>query len=89
MPFASSIGVEWAWVIPALSASAFFIVVIFGRFLPKQGSFLSIIAIFLGFVLFWYVLRDLLQSGPASFSLNWLTVGGPAPHGWSRRASAS
>lgn len=75
MPFASSIGVEWAWVIPALSASAFFIVVIFGRFLPKQGSFLSIVAIFLGFVLFWYVLRDLLQSGPASFSLNWLTVG--------------
>jgi NADH-quinone oxidoreductase subunit L len=75
MPFASSIGVEWAWVIPALSASAFFIVVIFGRFLPRQGSFLSIVAILLGFVLFWYVLRDLLQSGPASFSLNWLTVG--------------
>ena len=75
MPFASSIGVEWAWVIPALSASAFFIVVIFGRFLPKNGSYVSILAIFLGFLLFWYVLADLLDNGPASFSLTWLAVG--------------
>ena len=60
MPFGDAIGTSWAWVIPALSASAFFLVVLFGRFLPKQGSFISIIAIFLGFLLFWYVLRDLL-----------------------------
>ena len=75
MPFGDSIGAEWAWVIPALSASAFFLVVVFGRFLPGQGSFISILAILLGFVLFWYVLRDLLVGGPASFSLDWLTVG--------------
>ena len=75
MPFSDTIGTEWAWVIPALSASAFFLVVIFGKFLPRQGSFISIVAIFLGFVLFWYVLRDLLDSGPDSLSINWLTVG--------------
>ena len=69
-------GTEIAWVIPALSASAFFLAVVFGRVLPNQGSFISIGAIFLGFVLFWWVLYGLLTSGPASFSLNWLTIGG-------------
>ena len=75
MPIGVSIGVDWAWVIPALSASAFFLSVIFGRFLPRQGAFIPVIAIFLGFILFWFVLRDLLANGSASFSVNWLTVG--------------
>ena len=75
MPFAGSIGIEWAWVIPALSASAFFLTVAFGSFLPGQGSFISIAAIFLGFILFWYVLQDLLSTGGGSFAVNWLTVG--------------
>ena len=75
MPFDDSIGIEWAWVIPALSASAFFLVVIIGRVLPGRGAFLSITAILLGFLLFWYVLRDLLATGPEAFSLDWLTVG--------------
>lgn len=68
---------EWAWVIPALSASAFVLVLAFGRFLPKQGSFISIIAIAIGFFLFWVVLVDLLGSGlmQKSFSINWITVG--------------
>jgi NADH-quinone oxidoreductase subunit L len=75
MPSGETIGANWAWVIPALSASAFFIIVLFGRFLPQKGAFIAIIAIFLGFVLFWFVLADLLAEGPASFSLNWLTIG--------------
>ena len=75
MPFSDTIGTEWAWVIPALSASAFFLVVIFGRLFPGRGAFISISAIFLGFVLFWYVLRGLLDNGPDALSINWLTVG--------------
>ena len=75
MPFSDSVGMEWAWVIPALSASSFFLVILFSRLLPKRCAYISIAAIFLGFILFWYVLRDLLASGPESFSLNWLTVG--------------
>ena len=77
MPFADSIGMDWAWVIPALSASAFVLVVLVGRFLPRQGAFISIVAIALGFGIFWYVLRDLLGSGvdSASYSVNWLSVG--------------
>ena len=68
-------GTEWAWVIPALSASAFFLIVVFGRFLPLEGAFIAILAIFLGFVLFWFVLVDVLNDGPAVYSINWLTVG--------------
>ena len=75
MPSSLDIGVEWAWVIPALSASAFVIAVLFGRFLPKAGAFVSITAIFLGFVLFWFVLADLLSSGPANISIDWLEAG--------------
>ena len=70
-----SIGVDWAWVIPALSASAFVVVALFGRYLPGQGSFVSVAAVLLGFVLFWFVLADLLQNGNAVFSVDWLVVG--------------
>ena len=75
MPLAGTIGTDWAWVIPALSASAFFLVVVLGRLLPLQGAFVSVLAIFLGFVLFWFVLVDLLNDGAAAYSISWLTVG--------------
>ena len=77
MPFGASIGVDWAWTIPALSASAFVLTILFGRFLPRQGALIPVIAIFLGFVPFWYVLRDLLANGPDSFTVNWLTINEP------------
>ncbi len=69
------IGAEWAWAIPALSVAAFFLIVVFGRWLPGGGGFLSIAAIFLGFALFWLVLADVLRSGAASFSVTWLAAG--------------
>ncbi len=75
MPLADTIGTNWAWVIPALSASAFFIVAIVGRFLPGRGAFVSIAAIALGFLLFWYVFADLLSSGDAFLSITWLAIG--------------
>ena len=77
MPFANDIGMQWAWLIPAVSAGAFFLVVVLGRFTPKQGAFISIAAIAVGFVLFWYVLVDLLRSGveAETFSIRWLSVG--------------
>ena len=68
------IGIEWAWVIPALSASAFFLVVLFGRWLPMRGAFISIAAVLLGFVLFWFVLFDLMDRGDDVFSVNWIVV---------------
>ena len=77
-----------AWVIPALSALAFFLIVVVNRvvgfafpgdrrpsYLTALSPAISIGAILAGFVLFWVVLVDLLQSGGGSFSINWLTVG--------------
>ena len=75
MPLADTIGANWAWVIPALSASAFFLVFPFRRVLPLQGAFISIAAILLGFVLFWFMLADMLSDGERSFSITWLSVG--------------
>lgn len=78
MPFGDSIGSNWAWVIPAASALSFFLVALLGRYLPNQGSFISIIAITLGFVLFWYLLLDFLDTGVSSFAVNWIIVGDTA-----------
>ncbi len=75
MPLADSIGTDWAWVIPALCASAFFLIFPFRRYLPGQGAFLSLLAILGGFVLFWFVLGDLLTDGRGQFEITWLTVG--------------
>lgn len=75
MPLSDTITAEWAWVIPALSASAFFLTTIFGRFLPKQGVYIPIAAIFGGFVLFWFVLADLLANGPRTIDIDWIALG--------------
>ncbi|MFQ5812829.1 MAG: NADH-quinone oxidoreductase subunit L, partial [Anaerolineae bacterium] len=40
------------------------------------GSFLAIGAIGFGFVLFWFVLRDLLVNGPGVFNRTWFEAGG-------------
>ncbi len=71
----ASIGTDWAWLIPALSAAAFFVVLPFRRRLPIQGAPISIGAILAGFALFWIVLVDMLAAGPGGVSLRWLSVG--------------
>ena len=75
MPFGDSIGMDWAWAIPALSASAFFLTLGLGRFLPREGRFIPVASITVGFVLFWYVLVDLLDTGPVSYGFNWVVIG--------------
>ncbi|MYA61815.1 MAG: hypothetical protein F4X94_04505 [Dehalococcoidia bacterium] len=69
------IGTNWAWAIPALCAVAFFIVLPFRRYLPLQGAFVSIIAILLGFGLFWFVLGGLLSGGSTAYGVDWLRIG--------------
>ncbi|MBI2936350.1 MAG: NADH-quinone oxidoreductase subunit L [Chloroflexi bacterium] len=68
-------GLEWAWLIPALSAIAFLFIVSFGRLLPRHGAFLAPLAIGAGFVVFWFVLSDLLRHGAQTFSITWLEAG--------------
>ena len=75
IPMTEQIGTNWAWAIPALSAVAFFIVLPFRRYLPLQGAFVSIVAILLGFVLFWFVLGGLLSGGSTAYGVDWLRIG--------------
>ena len=56
-------GIEFAWLIPIYGFVAFALIALFGRYLPGQGTFLSIGAILAGFLTFWPVLIDLLNTG--------------------------
>ena len=69
---------EWAWLIPALSFIAFPIIAIFGRFLPGKGSYLAILSIAAGFVLFWFVAIDRIDQGATGldvFTQKWFQAG--------------
>ncbi len=54
-------GMEQAWLIPAIPAAAFAILLIFGPYLPRRGDWLAIAAIGASFVLVFPVLADLLD----------------------------
>ena len=75
MPLSDTITASWAWVIPALSVSAFFLTAILGRFLPRQGVYVPIAAIAIGFVLFWFVLADLAANGAHTVGVDWIVLG--------------
>ena len=62
-------GMELAWLIPSLSFIAFFLIILFGRFLPGKGSAIAILAIGAGFAMFWVVLAGFLDSEASSKEL--------------------
>ena len=74
---------ELAWLIPAFSFIAFFLVVAFGKFLPGKGSFIAILAIAAGFAMFWVVLAGYLGADCAdafgqktcTFTREWFSAG--------------
>ena len=67
-----------AWLIPTLSAAAFVVVALSGRWMPGRGAFVSIVAMAAGFALWLVVLSDMLGSGVSvvSYGVEWLTAGG-------------
>ena len=75
MSFTEFLGAESAWFIPAISASAFLIILVFGRFLPDRGAIISIFAIVLGLVLFWPILTDVIDTGASAAKITWFSVG--------------
>tara|TARA_Y100000588_G_scaffold394417_2_gene514830 strand:+ start:3678 stop:5549 length:1872 start_codon:yes stop_codon:yes gene_type:complete len=75
MSFTEFLGAESAWFIPAISASAFLIILVFGRFLPDRGAIISIFAIGLGLVLFWPILTDVIDTGASAAKITWFSVG--------------
>ncbi|MBI2165119.1 MAG: NADH-quinone oxidoreductase subunit L [Chloroflexi bacterium] len=68
-----------AWLAPAVCAAAFLAIVAFRRVLPREGAYISVLAIAFGFVLFWLVLVDFLgwdfsERGAFSRAITWLRV---------------
>ena len=68
-------GMEWAWLLPALCAAAFLPIALVGRRLPGQGTLLAVLAIGAGFALFWFITMDFLRDGPKSFEIDWFDAG--------------
>ena len=42
---------------------------------PGQGVYIPIAAIAVGFVLFWFVLADLVANGARSVAIDWIVLG--------------
>jgi NADH-quinone oxidoreductase subunit L len=55
------IGMEEAWLLPAIPLAAFVVLLLVGAYLPRRGDWLSIAAIGSVFVLFFFILVDLLD----------------------------
>ena len=69
-------GMEWAWLLPALCIGAFGVIALLGRRLGGAASAaLAVAAIAAAFALFWLVTSDHLDSGPAVFSRVWFDAG--------------
>jgi len=73
---------DHAYVIPAIPAIAFFVLFALGKWLPRGGDWLSIIAIGTSFVLFFFVLEAHLDSvnaglgGLSNVGFDWLEFEG-------------
>ena len=68
-------GMESAWLLPALCVAAFLAIALFGRKLPGQGTFIAVLAIGAGFALFWPIMLDMVKNGPAVFEVVWFQAG--------------
>src|SRR3989304_4667526 len=68
-------GMEQAWLIPAIPAAAFVVLLLVGKYLPRRGDWVAIGAIAASFVIFFPVLVDLLdkvdQDGFAGGRKSW------------------
>ena len=60
-------GIEEAWLIPTYGFVAFGVIALFGKYLPSQGKYLSIIAILAAFATFWPVLFDFVSLGVGEY----------------------
>ena len=71
-------GAEQAWLLAAIPAGMFLVLALFGRYLPRKGDYLGVLAIGTSFVLFFFVLHDFLHAGGHTAiltSIDWSDVG--------------
>ena len=54
-------GMDDAWLMPAIPAGAFAVLLLFGKYLPRRGDWLAIGAIAASFIIFFPILVDLLD----------------------------
>lgn len=77
-------GMEQAWLIPAIPAAAFVFLLIFGPYLPRRGDWVAIGAIAAAFILVFPVIADLqdgINANPEGFvgggkSWEWISFDG-------------
>ncbi|MBI4299858.1 MAG: NADH-quinone oxidoreductase subunit L, partial [Chloroflexi bacterium] len=70
------LGINDAWLLPVLCLGAFFVIAMWGKYLPGKGSLVSAAAIGLGFVIFWFVLKEYIRSGPGIYGFTWFSTDG-------------
>src|SRR3972149_5792130 len=75
-------GMEQAWLIPAIPAAAFVVLLLFGKYLPRRGDWVAIGAAAASFVLFFFVLSDLLDKLDPSTGLRTAGPDFPGRQGW-------
>jgi NADH-quinone oxidoreductase subunit L len=72
-------GAEQSWLLPAIPGGMFLLLALFGRWLPRQGDFLGVLATGAAFLLFFLVLVDFLDTpgslGPVTESIDWSEIG--------------
>jgi len=69
---------EWAWLAPVVTLAAFVFILVLNHILPKYKNkiaYIGVAAIFLGFLIFCYVLFDMVNNGPKNISMDWFSVG--------------
>jgi len=70
---------EYAWLLAAVPAGMFVLLALTGRYLPRQGDFLGVLAIGTSFILFFVILADYLgvESGAAVITndIAWTELG--------------
>ncbi len=73
---------EYSWLLAAIPAGMFFVIAFAGRFIPRGGDYLGVLATGASFVLFFAILPDFLDVFDAeahvlavTASIDWSTIG--------------
>jgi NADH-quinone oxidoreductase subunit L len=65
------------WTLPLICAVSFCLITFLGKYLPLRGAFISIIAIGICFVLFWFILKDFIAHNwiVSVYDFDWIIIG--------------
>jgi len=78
-----------AFLAPSIPAAAFFLIVLFGRWLPARGAFLAPLSVAGSLAVFFAVLVGLIDKGGGDFAIVWFSIGGAASAAGAGSAAAA